>query len=403
LLCDKSAAASSHREIQLRLIQATQQRWYQAKLRGNQPEKLSKLNLPDSVIFPAKYEHHKCDFISKNPYLCATIDSLVIYWLYDNMPTVQQHTIVRYGFLLVPNYSMMALSSAIEPLRMANYLAKQPLYEWVIVTLDGSTIPASSGMKVHPDYAIDDCPKLEALFVCGGINVANNYSRALRQALNRIATRKTAIGSLCTGAYLLARSGLLDGYKCTIHWENIASMREEFPRLEVTQDLFVIDRDRYTCSGGSASFDMMVQLMATHHPDTPAAEISDYFMWGRVRGNNDNQLMPLELQLGTSNAKLVEAIALMDNNIEEPISLEELAHFVGVSRRQLERIFRKYLDCVPSRYYMNLRLKHANKLLRQTNKSIIEVALMCGFVSAPHFSKCYREFYGVAPRNERRK
>ena len=313
------------------------------------------------------------------------------------------HKKIRFGFLLVPNYSMMAFSSAIEPLRMANYLSKQELYEWPIMTLDGNSVAASNGMKVQPDFSVEECPKLDAVFVCSGVNVADNYNRNLRQALVKFSNQKVAIGSLCTGAYLLARAGMLDGYKCTLHWENIAGMREEFPRLDVTQDLFVIDRDRYTCSGGSAAFDMMVQLMISSHPNTPSTEISDYFMWGRIRGNNDNQRMPLELQLGTTNAKLVEAVALMESNIEEPINLEELSHFVGVSRRQLERIFRKYLDCVPTRYYMNLRLKHAHKLLRQTNKSIIEVALACGFVSAPHFSKCYRELYGMAPQKERQK
>jgi transcriptional regulator GlxA family with amidase domain len=112
--------------------------------------------------------------------------------------------------------------------------------------------------------------------------------------------------------------------------------------------------------------------------------------------------MPLQVQLGTNHGNLVEAVTLMENNIEEPISLEELSQYVGVSRRQLERLFRKYLDCVPTRYYMNLRLKHARQLLLQTNKSIIEVALACGFVSAPHFSKCYRDYFGVPPRDERR-
>jgi transcriptional regulator GlxA family with amidase domain len=240
------------------------------------------------------------------------------------------------------------------------------------------------------------------LFVCSGINVANAYNKNLKNALAKFAAQKVPLGSMCTGAYLLARAGLLDGYKCTLHWENMASMREEFPKLHITDDLFVIDRDRYTCAGGSASFDMMINIMTKFHPDTPVSDISELFMWDRVRGQNDHQRMPLQVQLGTNHGNLVEAVTLMENNIEEPISLEELSQYVGVSRRQLERLFRKYLDCVPTRYYMNLRLKHARQLLLQTNKSIIEVALACGFVSAPHFSKCYRDYFGVPPRDERR-
>jgi transcriptional regulator GlxA family with amidase domain len=207
---------------------------------------------------------------------------------------------------------------------------------------------------------------------------------------------------MCTGSYLLARAGLLDGYRCTIHWENMASMREEFPGIIVSQELFEIDRDRYTCSGGTAPLDMMLNIISRHHGAQLAVAISEEFICERIRGRNDRQRIPLRLHLGTSQPKLMEAVALMEANLEEPMSLDELAQHVGLSRRQLERLFQKHLSCVPTRYYLELRLAKARQLLLQTSMSIVDVAFASGFVSAPHFSKCYRDFYGIPPRDERR-
>jgi len=308
---------------------------------------------------------------------------------------------IRYGFLVVENYSMIAISSAIEPLRMANRISDKTLYEWFLVTLDGNPVPASNGLIINPDFAVADVSSLNALFVCSGLDAANSFSKQLKNVLRRKASQKIPLGALCTGSYLLAKSGLLDGYQCTIHWENIASMREEFPQIRFSEELFEIDRDRYTCAGGSAPLDLMLKLIANTHGNQIAIDISEMFLCDRIRDKKDRQRIPLQIQLGANQTILIEAVTLMETNIEEPISLEELSHYVGISRRHLERLFRKYLNCVPTRYYMDLRLKRARQLLLQTNKSIIEVALACGFVSAPHFSKCYRDFYGLPPRQER--
>ncbi len=310
-------------------------------------------------------------------------------------------TPVRYGFLLVPNYSMIAVSSAIEPLRMANRLAEDKLYEWPVMTLDGEPVAASNGLGIAPDCAMADAGRLDVLFVCSGVDVSGAYSKALHNTLNTLASQKLTLGGICTGTYLLARSGLMDGYRCTIHWENMASMREEYPQVLINDELFEIDRDRVTCAGGSAPLDMMLQLITDSNGATLSVNISEQFMCDRIRGRHDRQRIPLQLQLGTNQTKLTDAVTLMEANIEEPISLEELSGLVGVSRRQLERLFQRYLNCVPTRYYMDLRLKRARQLLLQTDKPIIDVALACGFVSAPHFSKCYRDFFGIPPRDDR--
>ena len=201
----------------------------------------------------------------------------------------------------------------------------------------------------------------------------------------------------------MAKSGLLNGVRCTLHWENIVSTREEFPKVIITSDIYEIDKNRYTCAGGTTSIDLMLELVARAHGRELAAAISEEAVIDRIRTKDDQQRIPLRQKIGTSQPKLTEAVKLMEANLEEPISPDELAGYVGISRRQLERLFRTYLDCTPSRYYLELRLRNARMLLLQTENSIVEISLMCGFISTPHFSKCYREMFGLPPRDERRR
>jgi len=310
---------------------------------------------------------------------------------------------IHYGFLLVPQFTMLAFSCAIEPLRMANYLAGYELYRWSTLTLSGDAVQASNGMSVMPDSAlVDRLQELHTLFVCGGVKIEQNTNRELINTLRKLGNRKINLGALCTGTYALAQAGLLNGYRCTIHWENLASLRENFPQLIISNELFEIDRNRVTCSGGTAPLDMILQLISRQQNHELASAISEAFTCERIRGRHDRQRIPLRLRLGTSQPKLVEAVSLMEANIEEPMSPDELARHIGLSRRQLERLFQKYLNCVPTRYYLELRLHRARQLLLQTSMSIVDVAFACGFVSAPHFSKCYRDHFGIPPRDERR-
>ena len=319
------------------------------------------------------------------------------------MPEESSTTKVRrFGFLLVADFSLIAFSSAFDALRMANRMREQKIYEWQVLTYDGQPISSSSGLTITPDGDVASAPDLDILFVCAGDKVHLAADKPLLSWLRKLAHKKVALGAMCTGSYLLARAGLLDGYRCTIHWENMASMREEFPNAIVSQELFEIDRGRYTCSGGTAPLDMMLNIISRHHGAQLAVAISEEFICERIRGRHDRQRVPLRLHLGTSQPKLMEAVALMEANLEEPMSLDELAQHVRLSRRQLERLFQKYLSCVPTRYYLELRLAKARQLLLQTSMSIVDVAFASGFVSAPHFSKCYRDFYGIPPRDERR-
>jgi len=314
---------------------------------------------------------------------------------------VEADKVQSIGFLLVDNFTLISLASAVEPLRMANQLSGRELYRWHSLSTDGSPVRASDGLQITPDAALADAPELDTVILCGGIDIQHSVRREQLLWLQQQARRGLRIGAVCTGSWALAKAGLLDGHECSVHWEMLASMQEAFPHAQVTTALFSIDRERCTASGGTSPLDMMLCLIAREHGRELAAGISEMFIYERMRNEQDHQRVPLKHMLGSNQPKLQEIVALMEANLEEPIDLDELATYVKVSRRQLERLFQKYLHCSPSRYYLKLRLIRARQLLKQTPMSIIEVASVCGFVSTPHFSKCYREYFGLPPRDER--
>lgn len=308
-----------------------------------------------------------------------------------------------FNFLVVPDFTLMAYSSAVEPLRMANKLCGNDRYSWNTISLNGDPTRSSSGVNIPGDYTIhDELPK-GALIVCAGAEVHRSNTPELQTWLKKAAKKHSPLGALCTGTFLLAEAQLLDGYRCTIHWEHIATLRETHPNLVVSQELFEVDRDRFTCAGGVASMDMMLHLLRREHGAELSAAISEQLICDRIRDKNDRQRIPLRHRLGTGQPKLLEAVSLMEANIEEPMALDELSRHIGLSRRQLERLFKTYLDCVPTRYYLQLRLERARQLLLQTSMPVVDIALACGFISAPHFSKCYRLIFGIPPREDRRR
>ena len=305
------------------------------------------------------------------------------------------------GFLLLNEFSMLAFASALEPLRAANRQTNRDLFNWVIANPGGTVAIASNGVEVRADGDLTILQECRMVFVCAGVNVRGNTDRNVLNLIRRLDRNGAVIGAICTGTYVMAAAGLLDGRRCTIHWENIDGLSEEFPELEITNDLFEVDGTRVTCSGGTASLDMMLNLITQAHGATLAAEISDQFIHDRIREPTDRQRMELRSRLGVSHPKLLAVVKTMEDNLEEPLAQTDIARMTNLSTRQLERLFRKYLNTTPTRYYLNLRLARARHLLRQTSMSILSVALACGFVSASHFSKCYRECYGCTPRAER--
>jgi transcriptional regulator GlxA family with amidase domain len=298
------------------------------------------------------------------------------------------------GFLMIPQFSMIAFSAAIEPLRLANYLSGQELYRWVLISRDGGLEKASNGIDVRIDYALADAPALPTVVVCSGVDGHWYDDRQVMAWLRRIAAKGVTIGSVCTASHILARAGLLQGYRCTTHWENLAGFSETFQEIEATGELFTIDRNRFTCAGGTAAVDLMLHRIAATHGERLAVEVAEQMLHDKIRPGSVLQRTAVQPNPGIEQGELLAAIVLMQDNIEEPLDLLTLSNRLNQSRRNVERLFRKHLNCSPARYYLGLRLKRARQLLCQTKMSVMEVAISCGFVSATHFSKALPGFRG---------
>jgi transcriptional regulator GlxA family with amidase domain len=306
------------------------------------------------------------------------------------------------GFLLVPQFSMIAFASAVEPLRLANRASGRNLYDWRLYSQDGRPVRASNGVLVAADGAFSEARRLSAAFVCAGLDVHRHDHRDLIATLRRLRSFGTAIGALCTGTCVLAKAGLLSGYRATTHWENLPGLAQEFPELDITDELFEIDRNRYTCAGGTSALDMMLSLIARENGREIAAAAADQLIHHRIREPREHQRMDVRMRLGVAHPRVVAVIARMEDTIEAPLSCFELARQVGLSTRQLERLFEKYIGQSPTKYYVGLRLERARDLLRQTCRPILEIALACGFSSASHFSRSFTKHFGQTPSAERR-
>lgn len=305
------------------------------------------------------------------------------------------------GMLLIPGFAMMAFTSAIEPLRAANRIADRPLYRWHLYSPDGEPVHASNGIAVLPDGPLASAPDLSLIFLCGGLDANHFDDPTVLAWLRERAQTGTPVGALSTGTFVLARAGLLDGYRCTTHWENLPALSEDYPKLKVTPSLFEIDGKRLTCSGGTAAMDLMLYLIAEDHGALLADDVANQFIHGRIRAPGDRQPMAEQVRLRTRAPKLAAAIDLMQAHVEQPLSSAAIADRIGVSRRQLERLFRTHLGCTPRDYCMRMRLEHARVLLLETGLSILNVALASGFTSQSHFGACYRSYFGRTPREER--
>ncbi len=307
----------------------------------------------------------------------------------------------RFVFALLDNFSMLCFSCALEPLRLANLMSGKVLYEWVLAGEDGEAARCSAGTRFTLDMGLEELGRDDTVLVCGGIDVQEATTRKIVNWLRREARRGAVVGGLCTAGYTLARAGLLDGRRATIHWENQDSFTEEFDEVELTRSVFVVDGNRMTAAGGTASIDLMLKLIADDHGEDLANAVADQLIYSSIRTDRDTQRLSVPTRIGVRHPKLGQVIRIMEQAIEEPISPAILARDVGMSTRQLERLFRRYLNRSPKRYYMELRLQKARNLLMQTDMSVINVALACGFASPSHFSKCYRAHYETTPYRER--
>ena len=311
-------------------------------------------------------------------------------------------------FFLVPDFTMIAFATALDPLRSANRMLGYEAYRWRLASVDGRPVRASNGVECAVDTSLDDERRKMAgqdrpsmVVVCSGVNVEKFHNKTVYAWLREEYNRGVAIGGLCTGAHILASAGFLSNKRCAIHWENLPGFAEAFPKANVMADLFEIDSNIYTCAGGTAALDMVLKLISEDFDDSLVNRVCEQVLTDRVRSPTDRQRLPLRARLGVQNSKVLSIIELMEANLAEPLSLIEIADGVGLSRRQIERLFRQEMGRSPARYYLEIRLDRARHLLIQSSMPVVEVAVACGFVSASHFSKCYRELYARSPQQER--
>ena len=307
----------------------------------------------------------------------------------------------RFVFVLMENFTLLSFSSALDALRIANRMSGKTLYEWTFIGENEGVVSCSAGTQFKLDNSLIELHRDDTVLLCGGTSIQEATTKKLIGWLRREARRGLTIGGLCTAAYPMAKAGLLDEKKATIHWENQDSFAEEFLEVELTKTVFVCDGNRYTTAGGTSSIDLLLKIIADDHGEELANAVADQMIYSSIRTDQDTQRLSVPTRIGVRHPKLSKVIQMMEINIEEPISPSILAKDVGMSTRQLERLFRRYLDRSPKRYYMELRLQKARNLLMQTDMSVINVALACGFASPSHFSKCYRAHYDTTPYRER--
>ena len=305
------------------------------------------------------------------------------------------------GFLLVPGFALMSYAAAIEPLRAANLLSGQELYRWWHAAPGGKPVIASNGVAIIPDCGTNTERAADMVFVCAGGNPALFEDRSVFAWLRRLARKGAAIGGISGGPYILAKAGLLDERRATLHWEHLPAFREAFPDVAVVPSLFEIDGNRITCSGGISALDMMVAIIEKDHGRQLAAAVGDWFLHTHVREGFGPQRMDLRYRLGIADEKLLAVLRAMEASIETPLSRISLARQAGISLRQLERLFRRHIGHGIHSHYRWLRLERARQLLRETTLPVLDVALATGFASASQFARAYAKAFGEPPSRTR--
>ncbi|GGP25145.1 GlxA family transcriptional regulator [Silvimonas amylolytica] len=311
-------------------------------------------------------------------------------------------TTLRLALVLLAPCSLLTLAGVLDTLREANEQEGRLLYQWQIFTHDGRPLRTSSGVDIPAEGIFSDAGQCDTLMVLADEFRPFGGSPLFVSALSRAGRHYRRVVGIGPGVAWLAQAGLLDGYRASVNWGMFTSFSEQFERVIPTQNVFELDRNRLTCAGTLATVDAMLAMISQDCGADLAERVATHLVAGPLRTSTDRQRIPFVTGPGERHPKLADALHLMESNIEEPLTTDDIAQLVGVSRRQLERIFRQYLDAMPSRYYLALRLEKARAQLQRSSKSVLQIGLACGFASAAHFSNVYRDHFGVTPREDRR-
>lgn len=316
----------------------------------------------------------------------------------------QTERLTTVGFLIFPGFPMSCLTSMIEPLRAANEIADRTAFAWKILSETGERVESSAHVWFEPDLALSAAEGLDFLFLLSGPTTDFSDRKAAEGQMRRLARHGVSLGAISGGVFPLARSGLLDGRECSVHWCYEAAFAQEFPAIAMRDDVIVFDRDRYTVSGAAAAFDLMLHFVEGRLGSDTATEVACWFQHPLVRGQGVRQKVPTFRRDSTADALPVavsKAIDILARRIADPIRVEEVAEEVGVSVRQLERQFNKATGQSPSRYYRMLRMKAARQLVLYSKNSMPRIAAAVGYETVSPLLHHYRQEFGISPTEER--
>lgn len=307
----------------------------------------------------------------------------------------------RIGILLVDNFDLMSYAACIEPLRAANKLAQKTVYEIYNMPAAGGRSVSSIGVEIKANAHIGERVSFDLVLVAAGDNPSRFRDKRIFQWLRHLSSRGIVLGGISGGPAILASAGVMQHRRMTLHWQYIPALRELHPELAIERSLYVMDRDRMTCAGGTAPLDMMHQLISGHHGSEFARQVCDWFLHKDIRPGTESQHHSLATYYKTNNAAVLSAITLMRANLAEPLTLEELATYADISPRQLNRLFQHHLKVTTMAFYRDLRLIKAHDLLAESPLTITDIALATGFANSAHFSQAYKTKYGVKPSGSR--
>ncbi len=313
--------------------------------------------------------------------------------------SIQPDVTVRFTFVLIPRFNMMALTATLEPLRVANYLCGRTLYEWVFVSPEGGAVAASNGMMMDTIPLPADDRKLDTVFICGSWDSEHYEHRDLFAWLRRHSRMGVRLGAMDIGVYILARAGLLAGYRVAVLWYCIRAFIEAYPDTEAEERLYIEDRNRITIAGGTAGMDAMLNDISERFDVQLAREVADHVLHYPIRNSDNTQRNVISGRQEIMHSVVRAAIHLMENHVEEPLPIPEISERVKVNQRKLERLFHRHVGRSAIGYYRVLRLQHALVLLTNTELSIREISVACGYSSLSHFAKSFAGQYGKRPRD----
>lgn len=317
------------------------------------------------------------------------------------MDTLTCHATVRVVILLLERFSMIAFSSTVEPLREANSVAGRKAYDWKVVSHDGRSVRASNGLAIPVDGSISDVATCAMVIVVSSFDPRLYTTKAIIVWLRRLARQGVAIGAVETGTCVLARAGILDHYKATIHWENMESFVDEFPKVRLTGRIFEIDRKRFTASGAAAALDMMLHFIAEHLGRKVASAVAEEFIYNRMRGPENPQRLEAAERMNTRHPRVRRLLKVLDSHLEDRLDVADMAASERISEREVRRLFRIHVGSSPQAYHRGLRLQKARLMLRQTDMPVADVAIRCGFASSSDFSRAFKREFRQKPLEDR--